>query len=272
MAFTDIKCLESLLIEGEELIATEGFIDTIKNMAKQFVAQIGKIFRLIAGLFKKLAAKFHSKKGQNPPEKNDASQSKEVSEEPQSKEKYKVKDNIFRATIVEDFIHSIDNAGTIISRLNNRCISYCIEADPENIASEYEKAKEYIQDGIDKIENLFDEIKTKRERVKELLNKCNNEMYYTVAETCAKYCDNASSHCSDIADTFDNYVQQMDEISNADNVRNKYGYVKENTSKSKAIYRLVQQNCSMLNSFAIKLQKEVSEVSKALNSATIIYD
>ena len=32
MAFTDIKCLESLLIEGEELIATEGFIDTIKNV------------------------------------------------------------------------------------------------------------------------------------------------------------------------------------------------------------------------------------------------
>ena len=260
MAFTDIKCLESLLIEGEELIATEGFIDTIKNMAKPFVAQISKIFRLIAGLFKKLAAKFRSKKGQNPPEK------------PQSKEKYKVKDYFFRATIVEDFIHSIDKAGTIISRLNNRCISYCIEADPENIASEYEKAKEYIQDGIDKIENLFDEIKTKRERVKELLNKYNNEIYYTVAETCAKCCDNASSHCSDIADTFDNYVQHMDEISNADNVRNKYGYVKENTSNSKAIYRLVQQNYSMLNSFAIKLQKEVSEVSKTLNSATIIYD
>lgn len=260
MAFTDIKCLESLLIEGEELIATEGFIDAIKNMAKPFVAQIGKIFRLIAGLFKKLAAKFHSKKGQNPPEK------------PQSKEKYKVKDYFFRATIVVDFIHSIDKAGTIISRLNNRCISYCIEADPENIASEYEKTKEYIQDGIDKIENLFDEIKTKRERVKELLNKYNNEIYYTEAETCAKCCYNSSSHCSDIADTFDNYVQHMDEISNADNARNKYGYVKENTSNSKAIYRLVQQNYSMLNSFAIKLQKEVSEVSKTLNSATIIYD
>ena len=28
MEFVDYKCLESLLIEGEELIATEGFIDT----------------------------------------------------------------------------------------------------------------------------------------------------------------------------------------------------------------------------------------------------
>ena len=38
MEFVDYKCLESLLIEGEELIVTEGFKDTA--------------FKIIKGIFK----------------------------------------------------------------------------------------------------------------------------------------------------------------------------------------------------------------------------
>ena len=34
MEFADYKCLESLLIEGEKLIATEGLLDKLKERRK----------------------------------------------------------------------------------------------------------------------------------------------------------------------------------------------------------------------------------------------
>ena len=55
MEFVDYKCLESLLIEGEELIATEGFIDTVKKKIADFFRLIG---RLITKFISIIKAKF----------------------------------------------------------------------------------------------------------------------------------------------------------------------------------------------------------------------
>ena len=52
MEFVDYKCLESLLIEGEELIATEGFIDTVKKKITDFFRMIGRLITKFIGIIK----------------------------------------------------------------------------------------------------------------------------------------------------------------------------------------------------------------------------
>ena len=52
MEFVDYKCLESLLIEGEELIATEGFINTVKKKIADFFRLIGRLITKFIGIIK----------------------------------------------------------------------------------------------------------------------------------------------------------------------------------------------------------------------------
>lgn len=47
MEFVDYKCLESLIIEGEGIIATEGFVDKIKNAWKAIGKFVKPIIRTI---------------------------------------------------------------------------------------------------------------------------------------------------------------------------------------------------------------------------------
>ena len=54
MEFVDYKCIESLLIEGEELIATEGFGNAIINIIKNAFRIIKKFFDIIIGSCRKL--------------------------------------------------------------------------------------------------------------------------------------------------------------------------------------------------------------------------
>lgn len=66
MEFVDYKCLESLLIEGEELIATEGFGDRLREIITNLLKKLNKflISSLInfITLLNKLLVKFKNKK------------------------------------------------------------------------------------------------------------------------------------------------------------------------------------------------------------------
>ena len=66
MEFVDYKCLESLLIEGEELIATEGFKARLREIIMNLLKKLNKflISSLInfISLLNKLLVKFKNKK------------------------------------------------------------------------------------------------------------------------------------------------------------------------------------------------------------------
>ena len=63
MAFVDIKCLESLLIEGEELsIANEELGSAIGGFLKTIINNIGNFFKVILNNLTSLLAKLKSKK------------------------------------------------------------------------------------------------------------------------------------------------------------------------------------------------------------------
>ncbi len=62
MEFVDYKCLESLLIEGEDIIATEGIGTVIMSLIKGVFSLIGRVFRTIAGIFRNIFDKLKSKR------------------------------------------------------------------------------------------------------------------------------------------------------------------------------------------------------------------
>lgn len=57
MEFVDYKCLESLLIDGENLIATEGIGEVIKNAFKRVVETLKTIKNKIIEIFSKFVSK-----------------------------------------------------------------------------------------------------------------------------------------------------------------------------------------------------------------------
>lgn len=62
MAFVDYKCLESLIIEGEEMIATEGIGSAISGIAKRIFGMITGFINTIIGIFRGLINKLKGKK------------------------------------------------------------------------------------------------------------------------------------------------------------------------------------------------------------------
>lgn len=62
MAFVDYKCLESLLIEGNEMIATEGIGSAISGIAKRIFGMITGFINTIIGIFRGLINKLKGKK------------------------------------------------------------------------------------------------------------------------------------------------------------------------------------------------------------------
>ena len=61
MEFVDYKCLESLLIEGEEMIATEGAEEILSNVITSFKKACLKIFGIIKNILLKIKHKITSK-------------------------------------------------------------------------------------------------------------------------------------------------------------------------------------------------------------------
>ena len=62
MEFVDYKCLESLLIEGEEIIATESFVDTVKSVIINFFKLLSKLIDNFINVIKDKFNKSKSKK------------------------------------------------------------------------------------------------------------------------------------------------------------------------------------------------------------------
>ena len=62
MEFVDYKCLESLITEGEGLIATEGLGSMIMTLIKGAFSLLGRVFSTIANIFRNIYNKLRSKR------------------------------------------------------------------------------------------------------------------------------------------------------------------------------------------------------------------
>lgn len=133
MEFVDYKCLESLLIEGEELIATEGFVSNIMKRIIDFFKLIG---RMIDRLIDIIKAKFNKSSGKNLFNEAKAILSKKNG-----------------TTIITSMVRSISGMISIISMT---CASIRVATMPKNeIESLDERVNNCIEDIDEEIEDFY---------------------------------------------------------------------------------------------------------------------
>lgn len=133
MEFVDYKCLESLLIEGEELIATEGFVSNIMKRIIDFFKLIGRMIDRLIGIIK---AKFSKSSGKKLFNEAKAILSKKNG-----------------TTIIISMVRSISGMVSIISMT---CASIRVATMPKNeIESLDERVSNCIEDIDEEIEDFY---------------------------------------------------------------------------------------------------------------------
>lgn len=158
MEFVDYKCLESLLIEGEELIATEGFIDTVKKKIIDFFGMIG---RMITNLISIIKAKFN--KSSNKQRYENSEQSKKFKTDFEATMKRNAEEYAKSNKEVSVSIVTMTNiAATLSSKITDICISIELAKSSKNgIDSLNEKVAhhiEQIEDAAKEFYSIFNKI------------------------------------------------------------------------------------------------------------------
>ena len=158
MEFVDYKCLESLLIEGEELIATEGFIDTVKKKITDFFRMIG---RMITNLISIIKAKFNKSSNKQRYENSEQSEKFKTDFEATMKrnaEEYAKSNKEVSVSIVT----MINIAATLSSKITDIYISIELAKSSKNgIDSLNEKVAhhiEQIEDAAKEFYSIFNKI------------------------------------------------------------------------------------------------------------------
>lgn len=103
MAYVDYKCLESLLIEGDDLIATEGIGNAIGNLVKGIIRIINNAISVIIRCFKNLFAKIKRSKGNTSNKTNSSNINEERAERNNQRDNSIKKSEDVRKQIREDF-------------------------------------------------------------------------------------------------------------------------------------------------------------------------
>lgn len=258
MAFVDIKCLESLLIEGEDLIATEGLGSSIKGFIIRIFQNIGKILKMIGNLFKSIAMKFRNKK---PVKTEESENTKNVDKNVETV------GNQFRASIVEDFNTSINNTLEFIVQTYQKYIINYYNYSPSVMYEYYENQINKIEARIEHGEDLLYSCKEKAENILALLKECNNKIYYSVSKKCSEYCMNTSKRIDEITEMYNYAINKITNLYNSKSI-----IEDKNDVKYKTMYNDIQSSCVELQEAVINAQKYVTNIANALNSATIIYD
>ena len=125
MEFVDYKCLESLLIEGEDLIATEGFIETVKKKIIDFFKMIGRLITKFIGIIK-------SKFGKKPVKKD-------IIDEDEEREIRKAEDRPRKVDISDEDAKKV--ADSIKQRYENSEQYKKHKADSEDAKKQFEEAR-----------------------------------------------------------------------------------------------------------------------------------
>ena len=169
MEFVDYKCLESLLIDGEELIATEGIGSVISGMVSNFFKMITRFINIVINMFKKLANKLKSKKStnkvndkrvepakKNPPSDEDAKKvADDIKQRYENSSQYKMhksqndedkKPSIPSSKVLADFKKCINE---ILQTTGSICSVYEYLTIRKTTTYNIEKSKEYLEWHVD---------------------------------------------------------------------------------------------------------------------------
>lgn len=197
MAFVDIKCLESLLIEGEDLIATEGIGSAIVNAAKRVFSMIKKLIDFVIRMISNLINKLKSKKPISV-KSNESNKSEEAAADTKfDHNNNKILPDSTFATESNDVISIIS---PLVARIFN-CywVIYTNSASKESCEKLLEGAREYVHKASQKSTEYYNKYKS---RVTIYITPKNKTSFLTELESCLS--------------TLSNYKARIDDLTNKD--------------------------------------------------------
>ena len=242
MEFVDYKCLESLLIEGEDLIATEGFIETVKKKIIDFFKMIGRLITKFIGIIK-------SKFGKKPVKKD-------IIDEDEEREIRKAEDRPRKVDISDEDAKKV--ADSIKQRYEN-------STQYKMHKSQSEEAKKQFEEARAAKSNTLPENKKKKNCASEIyhmflnIGSVERHMYALVQDLYKLTMSHDLNNDSELNQRFDAIGEEIDKINDAynninDNIDNYYLDFQNLDTKESFI--------NDLNKIKVSIDRHIAEFEK----------
>lgn len=242
MEFVDYKCLESLLIEGEDLIATEGFIETVKKKIIDFFKMIGRLITKFIGIIK-------SKFGKKPVKKD-------IIDEDEEREIRKAEDRPRKVDISDEDAKKV--ADSIKQRYEN-------STQYKMHKSQSEEAKKQFEEARAAKSNALPENKKKKNYASEIyhmflnIGSVERHMYALVQDLYKLTMSHDLNNDSELNQRFDAIGEEIDKINDAynninDNIDNYYLDFQNLDTKESFI--------NDLNKIKVSIDRHIAEFEK----------
>ena len=226
MEFVDYKCLESLLIEGEDMIATEGFIDTVKK-------KIVDLFKIIGGMISKLIgiikAKFGKNKVNNKNETNESTKKTSLDTNPEKdkEESEFIKEMQYKKEFMENHpIKKPKKNGWMFLRTTITSIENFLKKTYEltctiDMVNPYDSEK-YLTVQLEKVEEEFNTMSDKCDKLHSIIEDDDYDLYMD-----SEYKEYTLSSLNELDNYAKKIIKKLENRSkNFENTynRNKYAY------------------------------------------------
>ena len=242
MEFVDYKSLESLLIEGEDLIATEGFIETVKKKIIDFFKMIGRLITKFIGIIK-------SKFGKKPVKKD-------IIDEDEDREIRKAEDRPRKVDISDEDAKKV--ADSIKQRYEN-------STQYKMHKSQSEEAKKQFEEARAAKSNALPENKKKKNCASEIyhmflnIGSVERHMYALVQDLYKLTMSHDLNNDSELNQRFDAIGEEIDKINDAynninDNIDNYYLDFQNLDTKESFI--------NDLNKIKVSIDRHIAEFEK----------
>ena len=268
MEFVDYKCLESLLIEGEDLIATEGIGKVLYSLIKGVFSLIMRAFRTIAGIFRNIATKLKSKK----PVKNSSNSKDDESPIEEKKENDSISKNNTPASqkISATFLNKVfiggDNVTTVLNILMDACCTISVSISENN---DYKNAVNTIHENIDKLDERYNNFEDRLNKFKDFFDSIGNRISFNDRNTCIEKCSKMSTQYTNYATRCENKLNHLMELEDEEFER---PYIEKKGIDIQKHRSPAQMALSKMSSCASKMVKLYTEFNNMLSNAVIVYD
>ena len=268
MEFVDYKCLESLLIEGEDIIATEGIGTVIMSLIKGVFSLSMRAFRTIAGIFRNIATKLKSKK----PVKNSSNSKDDESPIEEKKENDSISKNNtpasqkISANFLDRVIRGGNNVTLVLINLTDACDTISISISENN---DYKNAVNTIHENIDKLEEKYNNFEDTLNKFKDFFDSIGNRISFKYRNTYIKKCTEMSTQYTEYATRCENKLNHLMELDDEEFER---PYIEKNGIDIQKHRSPAQMALSKMSSCTSKMAKLYIEFNNMLSNAVIVYD
>lgn len=286
MEFVDYKCLESLLIEGEDIIATEGIGKILGSLIKGVFSLIGRVFRTIAGIFRNLIGKLKNKKPvkdssnsntDKTPDKYDEYRieqegdylSKKFDKEEKDDKSTSQNSNPQAKKIHIQLIENVFSAGDEVTRVLNILMDSCSAISvsiSEN--NEYKESVSNIQKYTPMLEEKYNAFENRLNKFKELFNSVGKRISVDDRKTCIEKCSRLYPQYINYANRCENKLKHLNEIEDEFD----QSYIEKKGIDIQKHRSPAQMVLNKMSSYASKMSKLYIEFNNVLSNAVIVFD